>query len=98
MFEKFAEHARRSISLARQEAQRLGSESIATEHLLLGILQHGEGVAVKVLRDCRVDSKRVRLEIEKLLTPSAPPALTLGHMPFSPRARRVMELSGEEAS
>ncbi len=98
MFEKFTERARKVMSLARQEAQRLNSEFIGTEHVLLGIIQEGGGVAAKVLKNLSVDLKRIRQEIEKLITPSASPTVTLGQLPFSPRAKRVIELSGEAAS
>ncbi|MBI2930915.1 MAG: AAA family ATPase, partial [Planctomycetes bacterium] len=98
MFEKFTERARKVMSLARQEAQRLNSEFIGTEHILLGIIQEGGGVAAKVLKNLNVDLKRIRQEIEKLITPSSSPTVTLGQLPFSPRAKRVIELAGEAAS
>jgi ATP-dependent Clp protease ATP-binding subunit ClpC len=98
MFEKFTERARKVMSLARQEAQRLNSEFIGTEHILLGIIQEGGGVAAKVLKNLNVDLKRIRQEIEKLITPSTAPTVTLGQLPFSPRAKRVIELAGEAAS
>ena len=87
MFEKFTERARKVMSLARQEAQRLNSEFIGTEHILLGIIQEGGGVAAKVLKNLNVDLKRIRTEIEKLITPSTSPTVTLGQLPFSPRAK-----------
>src|SRR3972149_5198347 len=98
MFEKFTERARKVMSLARTEAQRLNSEFIGTEHILLGIIQEGGGVAAKVLKNLNVDLKRIRQEIEKLITPSTSPTVTLGQLPFSPRAKRVIELAGEAAS
>src|SRR5947208_2300241 len=97
MFEKFTERDRKVMSLARQEAQRLNSEFIGTEHILLGIIQEGGGVAAKVLKNLNVDLKRIRQEIEKLITPSTSPTVTLGQLPFSPRAKRVIELAGETA-
>jgi len=98
MFEKFTERARKVMSRARQEAQRLSSELIETEHILLGIIQEGGGVAAKALRNLNVDLKRIRQEIEKLIIPSWSPTVTLGQLPFSPRAKRVIELAGEAAS
>ncbi len=98
MFEKFTERARKVMSLARQEAQRLNSEFIGTEHILLGIIQEGGGVAAKVLKNLNVDLRRIRQEIEKLITPSTSPTVTLGQLPFSPRAKRVIELAGDAAS
>lgn len=96
MFEKFTERARKTMSLARQEAQRLHQELISTEHILLGIVQEGEGVAIKVLRAFHVDLPRIRQEIEKRVTVTAG-EVTLGQLPFSPRCKRVIELAGETA-
>jgi len=98
MFEKFTERTRKVLSLARQEAQRLNSEFVGTEHMLLGIIQEGGGRAAKALKNLNVDPKVVRTEIEKLITPSSSPTVTLGQLPFSPRAKRVIELAGEAAS
>lgn len=95
MFEQFTERARKVMSMSRQEAQRLNSEFIGTEHMLLGIINEGGGVAAKVLKNLNVDTKQVRIEIEKLITPSTSPTVTLGQLPFSPRAKRVIELAGE---
>lgn len=98
MFEKFTERARKVMSLARQEAQRLNSETIGTEHILLGIIQEGGGVAAKVLKNLNVDLKRLRQEIEKLVTPSTSPTVTLGQLNFSVRAKHVIELAEESAT
>src|SRR6185503_18844582 len=98
MFERFTERARKAMSLSRQEAQRLNSEFIGTEHILLGIIQEGGGVAAKVLKNFKVDLRQVRLEIERLIIPSTSPTVTLGQMPFSPRAKRVTELASEAAN
>jgi ATP-dependent Clp protease ATP-binding subunit ClpA len=98
MFERFTERARKVMSLARQEAQRLNSEFIGTEHILLGIIQEGGGVAAKVLKLLKVDVKQTIQEVEKLITPSTSPTVTLGQLPFSPRAKRVFELAGEVMS
>ncbi len=97
MFEKFTERARKAIRLSRQEAQRLRHEDISTEHLLLGILHEGSGVAAKVLKHFNIDLKRVRQEVEKLLPPEGPGEIALGQLPFSPRAKRTIELAGEAA-
>ncbi len=98
MFERFTERGRRVMGLARQEAQRLKSEFIDTEHILLGILLQGDGVAVLVLKNFWVHYKSINLEIEKLITPSTSPTATLGQLPFSPRAKRVIERAAEAAS
>lgn len=98
MFEKFSERARKVMSLARQEAQRLNSECIGTEHILLGIIQEGGGVAATVLKNLNVDLKRIRQEVDELVKPSTGPITTLGQLPYSPRAKNVIELAGNEAS
>ena len=97
MFEKFTERARKVMSLARGEAQRLNSEFIGTEHILLGIIQEGGGVAAKVLKNLNIDMRRIRQEVEKLVSPGSS-TIQLGQIPFSPRAKRVIELSGEAAA
>lgn len=96
MFEKFTERARKVMSLARQEAQKAGGSYIGPEHILLGIMEEGGGVACKVLTG--VDSNRVRQEIERLVPPSHDQSPLLGQLPFSPRAKRVLELGQEEAA
>lgn len=97
MFEKFTDRARKVMSIARQEAQRLNSEVIGTEHILLGIAQEGQSIAAKVLHSMQIDFKKIRQEIEKLVTPNTSPTVTLGQIPLSPRAKRVIELAGEIA-
>ena len=69
MFEKFTERARKVMGLARQEAQRLNSEFIGTEHILLGIIQEGGGVAAKVLKNLQVDLKAARKMVLEALSP-----------------------------
>lgn len=98
MMEKFTERAHKVMRIARQEAQRLCSEFVCTEHILLGIIQDGGGVAAKVLKNLNVDLKRIFQEIEKLIIPSPSPVVTLGQLTFSPRAKRVIDLAYEEAS
>ena len=97
MFEKFSERARKAMSLSRREAQRLNSEFIGTEHILLGILQEGGGVAAIVLKNLHLDLKLIRLETERLIIPPTTPTVTLGQLPFSPRGKRVIELAGDVA-
>ena len=98
MFENFTERARKVMSLARQEAQRLNSEFIGTEHMLLAIIKEGGGTANMVLKKFEVSMKKICQEIEKLITPSTSPTVTLGQLPFSPRAKRVIELASEASS
>lgn len=97
LFDKFTDRARKVMSLARQAAQRLNSEFIGTEHILLGIMDEGGNNAVKFLKDVGVTSQAVRREIEKIITPSTSPMVTLGQLPFAPRAKRVLELAGLSA-
>jgi ATP-dependent Clp protease ATP-binding subunit ClpC len=96
MFDRFTERARKVIALAREEAGRLGHDYIGTEHLLLGLIREGGGVAAAVLENLSVDLERVRLEVEKLVVIGGG-TLTLGEVPFTPRAKKVLELSVEEA-
>src|SRR3990172_5764451 len=98
MFEKFTERARKVMQIARQEAQRLNAEYIGTEHILLGIIQEGGGVASKVLRNLNIDPKRIRQEVEKMISSQGQNVLQIGQLPFSPRAKRVIELAGESAA
>jgi len=84
------------MALATEEARRLNSEFIGTEHILLGIIREG-GVAAKVLKNLNVDLSRVRQETEKLITPPTTLTATQGEIPFSPRARHVMDLAGQVA-
>ena len=94
MFEKFTDRAKKVISIARQEAQRFNSEFIGTEHILLGIVQESSGVAAKVIKSLNIDVKQVRKEVENLITKSEVP-MSLGQLPLSPRAKRVIELANE---
>ena len=96
MFDRFTERARKVIALAREEAGRLGHDYIGTEHLLLGLIREGGGVAAAVLENLNVDLERIRLEVEKLVVMGGG-TLTLGEVPFTPRAKKVLELSVEEA-
>jgi ATP-dependent Clp protease ATP-binding subunit ClpC len=96
MFERFTERARRVIILARGEAEKYQHEYLGTEHLLLGILREGSGVAISVLQNMGVNLKQLEAELVTKLPPTEN-VLTLGEIPFSPRAKKVLELSVEEA-
>lgn len=98
MFEKFTERARKVMSLSRQHAQRLNHEFIGTEHMLLAVLDEDGGVAAKALKLLGVDKRVMMKAIEIKAQPNALPACTLGQLPFSPRAKKVLQLSEEEAS
>ncbi len=96
MFDKFTDRARKVMSLGRQEAQRFNHEYIGTEHILLGLVQEGTGIAAKVLMNLDVDPNEIRAEVEKMI-PQGPPSITAQQLPFTPRAKRVLELAKEEA-
>ena len=89
MFEKFTDKARRVLVLAQEEARELNQSYVGTEHLLLGLIREGEGIAAQALRDLNV-SYYVCVEKIKNLTSSVAPAAA-GHIPFTPRAKRVLE-------
>lgn len=97
MFEKFTDRARKVINLARQEAERLGHEFIGTEHILLGLVKEGSGVAANVLEILNVDLEKVRLEVEKYVTSSGETKSASSSLPFTPKAKKVLELAMEEA-
>ncbi|MSR46771.1 MAG: ATP-dependent Clp protease ATP-binding subunit [Planctomycetes bacterium] len=97
MFDRFTDRARKVMGLAKAEAQRLNHEYIGTEHILLGLVQEGSGVAANVLKNMNIDLKRIRAEIEKIVKGS-PTLVTQGNLPFTPRAKKVLELAVEEAS
>ena len=96
MFERFTDRARKVMQLANQEAQRFNHEYVGTEHILLGLIKEGSGVAANVLRNLDVDLKRIRNEVEKLVQ-SGPDMVTMGRLPLTPRARKVIEYATEEA-
>ncbi|MAG54708.1 MAG: NDP-hexose 4-ketoreductase [Planctomycetes bacterium] len=97
MFDRFTDRARKVMGLARQEAQRLNHEYIGTEHVLLGLVQEGSGVAANVLKNLDIDLKKIRQEVEKIVK-TGPSMVTMGQLPFTPRAKKVLELALEEAS
>ncbi len=96
MFERFTDRARKIMALANQEAQRFNHEYIGTEHILLGLVREGSGVGANVLKNLDVDLRKVRLEIEKLVK-SGPDMVTMGKLPQTPRAKKVIEYAIEEA-
>jgi ATP-dependent Clp protease ATP-binding subunit ClpC len=96
MFERFTDRARKVMALANQEAQRFNHEYIGTEHILLGLVKEGSGVGANVLKNLDVDIKKLRLEIEKLVK-SGPDMVTMGKLPQTPKAKKVIEYAIEEA-
>src|SRR5437899_4207339 len=96
MYERFTDRARKVMQLANQEAQRFNHEYIGTEHILLGLVKEGSGVAANVLKNLDIDLRKIRLEIEKIVQ-SGPDMVTMGKLPQTPRAKKVIEYSIEEA-
>ncbi|MFH1641049.1 MAG: ATP-dependent Clp protease ATP-binding subunit [Candidatus Omnitrophota bacterium] len=96
MFNRFTERARKVIILAKEEARRFNHDYIGTEHILLGLIREGEGVAANVLQKMGVSLENIRLEIEKLVQPG-PATQIIGDIPFTPRSKKALELAAEEA-
>jgi len=96
MFEKFTERGRKVIVYAREEAERLQNDYLGTEHILLGTLREEDGIPVTVLRKMGIDVDQIRMEVERNL-PSSGNTLTFGDIPFTPRAKKVLEYAVEEA-
>ncbi|MCS6977320.1 MAG: ATP-dependent Clp protease ATP-binding subunit [Gemmatales bacterium] len=96
MYEKFTDRARKVMQLANQEAQRFNHEYIGTEHILLGLVKEGSGVAANVLKNLDIDLRKIRLEVEKIVQ-SGPEMVTMGKLPQTPRAKKVIEYAIEEA-
>jgi hypothetical protein len=94
--ERFTDRARKIIALSNSEAQRFNHEYLGTEHLLLGIVKEGSGVAANVLKNLKIDLRLVRLEVEKLVK-SGPDMVTMGKLPHTPRVKRVFEYAVEQA-
>eukprot|EP01026_Neomeris_dumetosa_P030295 TRINITY_DN2428_c0_g4_i1.p3 TRINITY_DN2428_c0_g4~~TRINITY_DN2428_c0_g4_i1.p3 ORF type:complete len:200 (-),score=30.14 TRINITY_DN2428_c0_g4_i1:35-580(-) len=96
MFDRFTDRAKKVMSFARQEAMKFNHEYIGTEHILLGLVKEGSGVGANVLKNLDVDLRKVRLEVEKLVK-AGPDVVTMGQLPQTPRAKKVIEFAIEEA-
>ncbi|MEE9240226.1 MAG: ATP-dependent Clp protease ATP-binding subunit [bacterium] len=96
MFKRFTERARKVIILAREEAEHYRHEYLGTEHILLGVLKDGGGIAIAVLQKLGVDPKQLRLELERNL-PKSSSGPVEGDIPFTPKAKKVLEYAVEEA-
>jgi ATP-dependent Clp protease ATP-binding subunit ClpC len=96
MYERFTDRARKVMQLANREAQRLRHEYIGTEHILLGLVKEGAGIAANVLKNLDIDLRKVRLEVERIVQ-SGPDTVTTGKLPQTPRAKKVIEYTMEEA-
>jgi ATP-dependent Clp protease ATP-binding subunit ClpC len=95
MFERFTDRARRVVVLAQEEARMLNHNYIGTEHILLGLIHEGEGVAAKALESLSISLEAVRQQVEEIIGQGQ--AAPTGHIPFTPRAKKVLELSLREA-
>ncbi|WP_420176907.1 ATP-dependent Clp protease ATP-binding subunit [Luteococcus sp. OSA5] len=95
MFERFTDRARRVVVLAQDEAKMLNHNYIGTEHILLGLIHEGEGVAAKALEQMGISLEAVRSEVEEIIGHGQ--TVPTGHIPFTPRAKKVLELSLREA-
>jgi RimJ/RimL family protein N-acetyltransferase len=95
MFERFTDRARRVVVLAQEEARLLNHHYIGTEHILLGLIQEGEGVAARALESLDISLQAARQRIRELIGEGQ--AAPTGHIPFTPRAKKVLELSFREA-
>jgi len=95
VFGRFTPGARRAVVLAQEEARKLGHDYIGTEHILLGLVGEGEGVAARALAAAAIGAEAVRREVEEIIgTGLQPPS---GHLPFTPRAKKVLQISRREA-
>ena len=95
MFERFTEKAIKVVMLAQEEARRLGHNFVGTEQILLGLIGESTGIAAKVLKSMGVNLKDARIEVEKIIGRGS--GFVAVEIPFTPRAKRVLELSLEEA-
>lgn len=95
MFERFTDRARRSVVLAQENARMLAHDYIGTEHLLLGLIQEGEGVAAAAVKECGVEYGPAYAKVEEIIGQGEQPPS--GHIPFTPRAKKVISLALREA-
>ena len=95
MFERFTDRARRVVVLAQEEARLLNHSYIGTEHILLGLIHEGEGVAAKALESLGISLEAVRNQVQDIIGQGG--SSPSGHIPFTPRAKKVLELSLREA-
>ena len=95
MFERFTDRARRVVVLAQEEARTLNHNYIGTEHILLGLIHEGEGVAATGLKNLDISLEAVRQQVEEIIGQGQ--AASSGHIPFTPRAKKALELSYRES-
>jgi len=97
MYERFTDRARKVMQLANQEAQRLNHEYIGTEHVLMGLIKEGSGVASNVLRNLDVSFHKAEEMVKKAIQPGPDNPVTMGKLPQTPRCKKVVEYAIEEA-
>jgi ATP-dependent Clp protease ATP-binding subunit ClpC len=97
VFERFTDRARRAVVLAQEEARELGHNYIGTEHILLGLISEEDGVAARVLAEHSFLRDQVREQVREIVGQGAEGQAPMGHIPFTPRAKKVLELSLREA-
>ncbi|MDP8216909.1 MAG: ATP-dependent Clp protease ATP-binding subunit [Candidatus Kaelpia imicola] len=97
MFNRFTERARKVIIIAKEEAKRFNHDYIGTEHILLGLAREGEGVAAIVLKSLSLELGQIKIEVEKFVQPG-PNAVISGDVPFTPAAKKAIELAMDEAN
>ena len=97
MFERFTDRARRVVVAAQEEARALGHGHIGTEHILLGLIRDGNGMAVKALESLGISPAALRERVEEIVGVGDVPRSPSGHIPFTPRAKEVLRLSLGEA-
>src|SRR4051812_45581420 len=98
MYERFTDRARKVMQLANQEAQRFNHEYIGTEHILLGLVKEGSGVAANVLKNLDIDLRKIRLEVEKIVQHGpGGEQVVMGRLPHTPRAKKVIDYAVDEA-
>jgi hypothetical protein len=96
MYKRFTDRARRVVRTAHQEAQRFNHDYVGTEHILLGLVKEGDGVAVQILRGFNTDLRQIRVEVEKRLA-AGPDLVAMGKLPLTSQAKNVIQYSIEEA-
>jgi len=90
LYDRFSDRARKVMQLANQEAQRFNHEYLSPGHILLGMVKGDDGVAARIFKALKVDPRKIRLEVEKLLVPDLP-AATIGRLPLTPTAKLVVQ-------
>ena len=91
MYERFTDRSRKVMQLANQESLRFNHEYVGPEHIVLGLLKEGSGVAAHVLKNMDVDLRKLRHAIEKVVAPVGQDVVTMGHLPQTPAAKKVIE-------